>query len=184
MTSAIKSAAEATGAGFSYLLKTAEKESSLKPDAQASTSSARGLYQFIDQTWLSMVKEEGPKHGLARYAEAINRSNDGRYAVNDPALRKDILSLRDDPSISAVMAGAFTNRNANDLKSNIGRNPTEGELYMAHFLGSQGRASSSRWRGIIHQHPRRPLFLMRHPPISASFLTSRARRAPSARSIV
>lgn len=136
--SAIKKASDATGAGFSYLLKTAEKESSLKPDAQAPTSSAKGLYQFIDQTWLSVVKDEGPRYGLSSYSDAISRSSDGRLAVNDPSMRDTILNLRNDPHVSSLMAGAFTNRNANDLKSSIGRDPTEGELYMAHFLGSNG----------------------------------------------
>ncbi|WP_216074012.1 hypothetical protein, partial [Acinetobacter baumannii] len=42
------------------------------------------------------------------------------------------------PQVAALMAGAFTNRNAADLRSAIGRDPTEGELYMAHFLGSGG----------------------------------------------
>jgi hypothetical protein len=136
--SAIKKASDATGAGFSYLLRTAEKESSLKPDAQAPTSSAKGLYQFIDQTWLSVLKDEGPRYGLSSYSDAISKSSDGRLAVNDPSMRDTILNLRNDPHVSSLMAGAFTNRNANDLKSTIGRDPTEGELYMAHFLGSNG----------------------------------------------
>jgi len=57
VVSAIKEAAEKTGAGFDYLLRTARRESSLQPAAQASTSSARGLYQFIDSTWLTMVRD-------------------------------------------------------------------------------------------------------------------------------
>ncbi len=50
---AIRDAARTTGASFEYLLTTAQIESNLNPAAQAATSSASGLYQFIDQTWLA-----------------------------------------------------------------------------------------------------------------------------------
>ena len=138
--SAIQSAAQKTGAGFDYLLRTARRESSLQPTAQAPTSTARGLYQFIDSTWLTMVREEGRNLGLGRFAEQIGRDSSGRPTVADPAARQQILALRDDPAVSALMAGAFTNRNAAELRSATGRDPTEGELYMAHFLGSGGAA--------------------------------------------
>lgn len=88
VVSAIRQGAEKTGAGFDYLLKTAQRESSLEPDAKAKTSSATGLFQFIEQTWLSMVKQEGPKQGLSQYADAISESG-GRLTVSDPAARED-----------------------------------------------------------------------------------------------
>lgn len=140
VVSAIQAAAQKTGAGFDYLLRTARRESSLQPTAQASTSSARGLYQFIDSTWLTMVRDEGRNLGLGRFAEQIGRDASGRPTVADPAARQQILALRDDPSVAALMAGAFTNRNAAELRGATGRDPTEGELYMAHFLGSGGAA--------------------------------------------
>ncbi|WP_296576553.1 lytic transglycosylase domain-containing protein [Phreatobacter sp.] len=140
VVSAIQAAAQKTGAGFDYLLRTARRESSLQPTAQASTSSARGLYQFIDSTWLTMVRDEGRNLGLGRFAEQIGRDASGRPTVADPTARQQILALRDDPAVAALMAGAFTNRNAADLRSATGRDPTEGELYMAHFLGSGGAA--------------------------------------------
>src|SRR6185437_7266020 len=55
VASAIKQAANATGASFEYLLATAKMESGFNPSARASTSSAHGLYQFIEQTWLRTV---------------------------------------------------------------------------------------------------------------------------------
>lgn len=138
VVSAIRSAAERTGAGFDYLLRTAQRESSLQPAAQAPTSSARGLYQFIDSTWLTVLRDEGRNLGLAQYAEQIGKASDGRPTVADATTRQQLLSLRDDPAVAALVAGAFTNRNAADLRSATGRNPTEGELYMAHFLGAGG----------------------------------------------
>jgi hypothetical protein len=138
VTSAIRSASRTTGANFDYLLNTAIRESSLNPTARARTSSARGLYQFIESTWLTMVKEEGAKFGLGQQAEAITRGADGQYRVNDPKARAEILKLRDDPGVSSVMAGALAKRNAGELSSFLGRKPTSGELYLAHFLGVNG----------------------------------------------
>lgn len=140
VVSAIRQAAQKTGAGFDYLLRTARRESSLQPGAQSPSSTARGLYQFIDTTWLTMMREEGRNLGLARYAEGIGQTQAGRPTVADPALRREILALRDDPAVSALMAGAFANRNAAELRAATGRDPTDGELYMAHFLGSAGAA--------------------------------------------
>ncbi|WP_206659552.1 lytic transglycosylase domain-containing protein [Hansschlegelia zhihuaiae] len=138
VTAALRSAAEATGAGFDYLLRTARRESSLNAAAQAPTSSARGLFQFIDQTWLEVLKEEGPKLGLADAAADVSKTASGRYAVSDPARRAELLALRDDPQAAAMLAGAFTRRNAAAFTAAIGRPPSEGELYAAHFLGAQG----------------------------------------------
>jgi hypothetical protein len=138
VTAAIRRASRTTGATFDYLLNTAMRESSLDPKAQAKTSSARGLYQFIESTWLTMVKEEGAKYGLGRLASAIERGPDGEYRVNDPKARAQILKLREDPKIASLMAGALATRNSEDLTSALGRKPTSGELYLAHFLGAAG----------------------------------------------
>lgn len=137
---AIRTAARATGTNFQYLLATAQVESGLDPNAAVSSSSAKGLFQFIDQTWLTTLKEAGPALGYGRYADAIVKSPSGRYEVPDPEMRRKIFSLRDDPAANAAMAGAFTQQNAALLTDRIGRPPTEGELYVAHFLGASGAA--------------------------------------------
>jgi hypothetical protein len=137
---AIRNAARATGANFEYLLATAQVESGFNPTATVSSSSAKGLFQFIDQTWLTTLKEAGPGLGYGRYADAIVKTPSGAYAVPDPATRREIMALRDDPAANAAMAGAFTQQNAAQLTQGIGRNPTEGELYVAHFLGAGGAA--------------------------------------------
>ena len=137
---AIRDAAQTTGTSFEYLLTTAQIESNLNPAAQATTSSAKGLYQFIDQTWLATMKNAGPALGFSRYAGAIVQGPDGHYDVPDPAARAAIMRLRADPSVSATMAGVFTRNNAAQLNAAIGRTPSEGELYIAHFLGPDGAA--------------------------------------------
>jgi hypothetical protein len=138
ITGAIRNAARATGASFDYLLKTALRESNLDPTAKASSSSATGLFQFVDQTWLETVKNAGPTLGYGRYADAIVQTPSGRYMVPDAAMRQEIMELRNDPAASSAMAAAFTQRNEAILTARLGRKPTEGELYIAHFLGPAG----------------------------------------------
>jgi hypothetical protein len=140
VTGAIRQASAATGTSFNYLLATAQVESGLNPQAGASTSSARGLFQFVEQTWLGTVKQSGAALGYGGYAAAITRTASGHYEVRDPAMRKEILKLRNDPTANAVMAGAFTKANASILSDKLGRAPSEGELYIAHFLGAGGAA--------------------------------------------
>jgi hypothetical protein len=137
---AIKQASNATGASFEYLVATAKMESNLDPSATASTSSAKGLYQFIDQTWLGTVKEAGAQFGYGNYADAISKSASGTYSVSDSKTRAAVLKLRDDPVASAAMAGVLTQSNSFTLTGKIGRRPTDGELYMAHFMGVNGAA--------------------------------------------
>jgi hypothetical protein len=140
VTGAIKQASNSTGTSFEYLLATASMESDFNPTAGASTSSARGLYQFIDQTWLATVKEAAGELGYSQYADAITKTSSGEYVVSDAATRQAIMKLRDDPGIASAMAGALTQSNSFQLTGIIGRRPSDSELYMAHFMGVGGAA--------------------------------------------
>jgi hypothetical protein len=137
---AVKSAAQATGVDFGFLLRTAKRESGLDSSAHAGTSSAAGLFQFIEQTWLSTLKQHGAAHGYARYAELIQLGPDGRYHVSGEEARKTVMDLRLDPHAAATMAGELASDHAAYLRGRMGREPTGGELYAAHFLGPQGSA--------------------------------------------
>lgn len=147
---AFQSASTSTGTSFDYLVKTAARESSFNPSAKAKTSSATGLFQFIESTWLETMKEAGPKHGLDKYSDHIKRSKSGKFYVSDAKMRREILDLRKDPEISSMMAGALTQKNAQYLERKIGREPTDGELYMAHFLGAHG---ASKLIGATNANP-------------------------------
>jgi hypothetical protein len=138
VTSAIRNAANQTGTSFNYLLATAKIESDLDPSLTMKSSSAAGLFQFIDQTWLGTLKQAGPAFGYGDYANAISRNSSGHYSVDDPEMRRQIMKLRNDPSANAVMAGVLTQQNAAALARRIGRPPTESELYIAHFFGAGG----------------------------------------------
>jgi hypothetical protein len=50
------------------------------------------------------------------------------------------MKLRDDPAASSSMAAVLTQSNSFKLTGKIGRRPTDGELYMAHFMGVGGAA--------------------------------------------
>ncbi|WP_247984368.1 lytic transglycosylase domain-containing protein [Bradyrhizobium sp. 186] len=137
---AIKQASSLTGVSFEYMLTTAKMESDFNPTAGATTSSAHGLYQFIDQTWLGTVKEAGAQLGYGSYADAISKSSSGSYSVDDPVVKRSIMKLRDDPEAASSMAAALTQSNSFKLTGLLGRRPSDSELYMAHFMGVGGAA--------------------------------------------
>lgn len=137
---ALRKASQATGVEFDFLVRTARRESSFNPGAKARTSSAAGLFQFIEQTWLSTVKRHGAKHGMSRAADMISRGSDGRWRVADPATRRAILDMRYDAEAASLMAGELAADHAAYLRGRTGREPTAGDLYAAHFLGPAGSA--------------------------------------------
>ncbi|KUR73188.1 hypothetical protein AQZ52_05805 [Novosphingobium fuchskuhlense] len=136
MRGAIARAAAATGTDFSYLMAQARLESGLNPHARAATSSAAGLYQFTGQTWLSMLDKHGAELGIG--------------GAGDPAARSQLLALRSDPELSALMAGTLANDNRDFLSGILGRDPDASELYLAHFLGAEG---AGRFLGALGSNP-------------------------------
>ena len=136
---AIRRASDSVGVDFDFLMKTARRESALNPSARARTSSAAGLFQFIEQTWLGTVKKHGAQHGYGQYADLIHRGSDGRWRVEGSA-RNVVLDLRFDPHAASTMAAELTASNAAYLRGRTGREPGAGDLYAAHFLGPGGAA--------------------------------------------
>lgn len=110
---AIAEAAEKTGVPRSYLFSTARRESNFDPNARANTSSAGGLFQFIDSTWADMLAKHGAKHGFGPDTPKTNeRAN-------------------------ALMAGELAKENGAALKA-AGLPVTDATLYLAHFAGAGG----------------------------------------------
>ena len=140
---ALEHASKTTGVDFDYLLAQATLESGLDADAKARTSSATGLFQFIDSTWLETMHRHGESLGLGRYAAQIS-TNGGRAKVADPAMRGQILALRNDPKAASLMAAALAEDNKSALMPVLGREPDANELYLAHFMGSGGAAKFLR----------------------------------------
>lgn len=142
----IRDASQKTGVSFEFLLAQANQESRLNPEAKSRKSSAMGLFQFTSNTWLAMVKAHGAEHGLDKYAGAITRGADGRLTVKDKELRKEILDLRRDPGLSALMAAEYAKDNEQVLEAKLGRQVSTHDLYLAHFLGAGGALKVLRGR--------------------------------------
>lgn len=148
--SAIANAARQTGVDFEFLLAQARVESALDPAARARTSSASGLYQFIESTWLDTMKRHGARFGLGAVADSIGMAANGATFVADPARRAEILALRHDPQIAAWMAAGLAEDNRAHLFPILGRQPDHGELYLAHFLGAGG---AGRFLAAMQENP-------------------------------
>lgn len=110
----LEEASRHTGVPVEILQSIAKRESGFDPDATARTSSAKGLFQFIDSTWSEAIKAHGGKYGIG--------------AGTSPF----------DARANALMGAEFIKANAAHLKSRLGRDPQAGELYIAHFLGAGG----------------------------------------------
>ena len=149
--SAIARAASRTGVDFNYLLGQAKLESGLNASARAGTSSATGLYQFIEQSWLAVVKKHGAEHGLGWAADAIGSAG-GRMTVSDGATRSAILALRNNPEVASLMAAEHASDNADALQATLGRPANGTDLYMAHFLGLGG---AKQFLGAMQSAPDR-----------------------------
>lgn len=147
---AIANAARQTGVDFDFLLAQARVESALDPAAKARTSSASGLYQFIESTWLDTLKRHGARFGLGAVADGITQTGTGGAKVADPSRRAEILALRHDPQTAALMAAGLAEDNAAYLLPILGRQPDHGELYLAHFLGAGG---AGRFLSALQENP-------------------------------
>lgn len=127
-------AGRVVGADPTLLMAVADKESAFSTTVQAKTSSATGLYQFIEQTWLGVIYEFGSRHGLANEARLIGRSG-RQFTIADASERQRILDLRREPYISALLAAEMLKRDTLRLEKAMGRHLTGGEIYLIHFLG-------------------------------------------------
>jgi hypothetical protein len=137
ITSAVRKASQGSGSSFELMMASAQMESGLRPDAKSATSSAAGLFQFTEQTWLDTVRQHGAQHGMATEASAI-MDQSGRLTTADPATRRRILNLRNDPSVASALAGDHMRDLSNKLSASLGRAVSSGEVYLGHFLGAHG----------------------------------------------
>ena len=133
--SAIRHARDIVGADVAYLMAVAARESRFDPAVRARQTTAAGLYQFTEDTWLRVVKLFGARHGLEDYARRIVVDKDGAIAMRDAKSRAALLQLRDDPRLSALMAAELGRDNKLRLERILGRTVSPAETYLAHLLG-------------------------------------------------
>ena len=144
VVAAIKKASASTGVSFDYLMDKAKTESAFDPDVKAKTSSATGLYQFIDSTWLATLREHGADYGLGDLVSKID---------TDPAAKQQALDLRKDPTVAAEMTAEATKDNKYYLETSVGGDIGKNELYLAHFLGLGG---ATKFLNAKEQNPDQP----------------------------
>ena len=138
-----RSAARISNVSFADVMAKAAQESNFNVNSRTSTSSAAGPFQFVEHTWLDMLKRHGAAYGLGKEAAQIKTHN-GVASVSDPALRKQLLDLRKDVGLSSGMAARYLDESSKDLARSLHRKPTDTENRMAYFLGPGGAAKLIR----------------------------------------
>ncbi len=162
---AIASAAQQTSVDFDFLVAQAQVESAMNPTARARTSSATGLYQFIESTWLNTMQRHGERFGLGDVSAQIGVTQSGSAYVADPSARAAILDLRNDPQIASLMAAGLAEDNRAHLAPILGRQPEHNELYLAHFLGAGG---AGRFLSAMADNPNQPADSLFRRPAAAN----------------
>lgn len=109
----IEQVSQIVGVDPKLMLTMAAIESNFRGRVKAKTSSATGLYQFITDTWRTMIKRYGAKYGLPTNVQPT------------------------DPVANALMGAEYIKENAKILKS-VRPQLTDTDLYLAHFLGPGG----------------------------------------------
>lgn len=114
----IKQAARKVGVNPNFLVAMAAVESGLKPDAKAGTSSASGLFQFLNSkkapVWREQLQLYGKKYGLGLNTSPFNaRAN-------------------------SLMGAEFLKANLKSLQKSVKKKVDGTMAYVAHFLGAGG----------------------------------------------
>lgn len=145
VVAAIRLASLRTGVDFPYLMELASIESSFNPQARAKTSTASGLYQFKEATWLQVLRDFGSRYGLGALASHIDSVPDdqghAQLRITDTARLQQALDLRFDPHYAALMAAEQVRDSRARLQNSLDREPRRTDLYLTHFFGTSGAIS-------------------------------------------
>lgn len=114
VANAIAYSSQLVGVQESTLTAFAAVESSFNPNAGASTSSAKGLFQFTRDTWRNMLAAYGKRYGIPQDADIF------------------------DPVANAVMGAAYLKHEVAPQISKAVSNPSAVDFYFGHFLGPAG----------------------------------------------
>ena len=136
---AIRLSALTTGADFAYMMKLAYAESTFDPEAGAPTSTAKGLYQFIEDTWVQTISRYGSEHGMGVLSRHFTVQPDMNGTMvgrsENPWMRIASLGLRDQPQLAGLMSAELQLHNEFLIECALGRDLDDAELYMGHFMG-------------------------------------------------
>ena len=138
---AVRHAAKVVGVDFGYMMELASAESGFEGSVKATTSSATGMFQFTDDSWMTMLYTDGAKYGLKDIADHIevkrDRNNNIVSAkIEDPLIKQYALDLRRDPRVNALMGAEFAKENKAIMQAALPKQNLERtDQYLAHFLG-------------------------------------------------
>ncbi len=154
VAAALAAATRSTGADPVLLRAIAWQESRFSHRAGNRQSTARGLMQFTEATWLEVVRDFGPRHGMAREAALLSTNpRTGAITTRHPRDLRAILARRFDPRLSAIMAAERLAAEQAGLQAMLGRPAGPAELYVTHLLGPAG---ARRFLAELNRAPARP----------------------------
>jgi len=129
------------GHDFAALLAQVAGESAFKPHAVNKQTGAAGPFQFVKNTWLSLIRDHGAALGVKpELLKQIKGDGHGRLTIADPTALKEVLDLRHDIGLSAKMAAKYLDDNKAHLGHMLHREPTEAEVQISFILGATGAA--------------------------------------------
>jgi peptidoglycan hydrolase-like protein with peptidoglycan-binding domain len=138
---AIQLGSTRTGVDFTFLMELAKVESNFNPTVRAQKSSATGLFQFTDNSWLEAIRIFGADYGLKDYATHVklidNVKHEQQQIARSP-LQQEVLALRLNPRLSTLLAAENIKRNLQNLSYKTRRDPGRTDLYLSHFFGLTG----------------------------------------------
>ncbi len=139
LATAIYKASLKTGVDFELMVLKAKMESDLGRLTFARHTTARGAFQYIEPTWLTLIRRYGKDIGYEHYGDAIARSKypGVPYIKNgNPFLKAEILALRHDPDISALIKAYQVREETDVIRSyKRGKRVTATDHYIVHMLG-------------------------------------------------
>ncbi len=128
-----------TGVDFELLVITAMIESNFGKNYKSETSSARGVFQYIEPTWLALIKKYGDRIGYKSYADAIIIDKETKLhtiANNNILLRQETLDLRNNNDVSTMIKSyQIIDENKIIRSFKNGQTPNITDHYITHMLG-------------------------------------------------
>lgn len=138
LSASIYKASAKTGVDFELMVLKARMESDYGRATIAQHTSARGVFQYIEPTWLTLMRRYGDEIGYGHYAKAIKRAKyPGLPYIegNNPYLKAEILALRHDLDASAMLQAYQVREETDVIKSMKRGRVTATDHYIVHMLG-------------------------------------------------
>ncbi len=162
----LQRAARETNTDFELLVAKAMLESDLGRQMKSPVSTARGVFQYVEMTWLSLMDRYGAKIGYPHYAEAIDiHAESGQPFIkkSSAVTRSEILDLRFNPYAAALIKGYQIQDESPLMKTfKDSQKLSATDHYIAHMMGlslaEEFYKLKNEESGVILAHSSNPLF--------------------------